>query len=124
MLIASWMAATRQSSENTFSLICFGILFVSVSVATNMANVVPAAKGMAIRQSIVLACIWLLILLALIKAMVASVVVTTIAGLKLLTLFKLGTMTKPPPTPSNPDKNPAIAPVPMSRLVQEAVQNN
>jgi len=124
MLIARWVAATRQSSENTFSLLCFGILLVSISVVTNMANAVPEAEGMAICQSIVLACIWLLIVLALIKAIVASVVVTTVAGLKLLTLFKLGTMTKPPPTPSNPDKNPAIAPILMSRLVQEAVQNN
>jgi len=42
----------------------------------------------------------------------------------LLARCKLGTITNPPPTPSNPDNSPANAPVDSSRQVQRAVQNN
>ena len=39
-------------------------------------------------------------------------------------LFKAGTKINPPPTPSSPDKNPAVAPASISALAHGTVQIN
>ena len=57
-------------------------------------------------------------------ATAANVVAVMVLLGKLLTLYKLGTMMNPPPRPSNPDNNPAVLPVKMSRFVQAADQNS
>ena len=41
-----------------------------------------------------------------------------------LIFFKAGTITKPPPTPSKPDKKPATAPEPINARAQGTVQIN
>ncbi|MNG33178.1 hypothetical protein D3C84_1193690 [compost metagenome] len=56
------------------------------------------------------------------KAMTVSDVASTDWVVKLVYRWSAGTMTKPPPTPSNPDRTPATMPEAVSAHAQGPVQ--